>query len=200
MQLTAYSGLCYTVVMLIDYTRYRDYSRLADIFRTVKQTYDIEQDLQDFRVEDWTEQWQSGSHSENAPTYSYDIYNRFVSREPPARWRSIVQDISSLSGISYSAVIVVPPHSVMPEHTDWSHIEGMSDDHPDRTYTIMYYLSQPRATERECGMQWGNKRLYLPEDSILCLDGGRVPHSVYNHTDQQRVTFCLSVLETSFDL
>lgn len=186
--------------MLIDYTRYRDYSRLADIFRRVKQTYDVTQDMRDFRVEDWTEQWDSGTHSDGAPTYSYDIYNRFVDRAPPPRWRDLVRDISSLSGISYSAVIVVPPHSVMPEHTDWSHIKGMDDAQPDRTYTIMYYLSQPRATESECGMQWGNQRLYLPEDSILCLDGGRHPHSVYNHTDQQRVTFCLSVLETSFDL
>ena len=88
----------------------------------------------------------------------------------------------------------------MPEHTDWSHIEGMDDRRPDRTYTIMYYLKQPKATEMECGMQWGDRRLYLPEDSILCLDGGRNPHSVYNHTNQDRVSLCLSVLETSFDL
>jgi len=186
--------------MLIDYTRYKDYPRLADIFRRVKSTYDIKRDLRDFKVEDWTEQWAQGTHSESAPTYSYDIYNRFVQRKTPQRWREIVQDISTLSGISYSAIIVVPAGSVMPEHTDWSHIEGMDDRHPDRTYTIMYYLRQPRATEAECGMQWGDRRLYLPEDSIVCLDGGRHPHSVYNHTTEDRVSFCLSVLEDSFDL
>ena len=51
-----------------------------------------------------------------------------------------------------------------------------------------------------CGMKWGDKKLYLPEDSILCLDGGRVPHGVYNKTDERRITFCLSLLEDSFDL
>lgn len=200
MQLTLTAALCYNGYMLIDYTRYRDYSRLADIFRRVKQTYDTKQDLQDFRTEDWTEQWNQGTHSDSAPTYSYDVYNRFVKRTPPARWSDLVRDISTLSGISYSAIIVVPPHSVMPEHTDWSHIEGMDDSEPDRTYTIMYYLRQPKATEQECGMQWGDRKLYLPEDSILCLDGGRNPHSVYNHTAETRISFCLSVLETSFDL
>ena len=186
--------------MLIDFTRYRDYPRLSNIFRLVKQTYNIEQDMRDFQVEDWTQQWNTGTHAESAPTYSYDIYNRFVDKTPPERWSGLVKEISTLAGISYSAVIVVPPHSIMPEHTDWSHIKGMDDNEPDRTYTIMYYLRQPKATEDECGMKWGDKRLYLPEDSILCLDGGRHPHSVYNHTDQARVSFCLSVLETSFDL
>lgn len=186
--------------MLIDYTRYRDYPRLADIFRRTKKIYNVEQDMKDFRVEDWNDQWDKGTHSPSAPTYSYDIYNRFVKRKPPDRWRELVEDISTLDGISYSAIIVVPAGSIMPEHTDWSHIEGMDDRRPDRTYTIMYYLKQPKATEMECGMQWGGRRLYLPEDSILCLDGGRNPHSVYNHTNHDRVSLCLSVLETSFDL
>ena len=88
----------------------------------------------------------------------------------------------------------------MLEHTDWSHIEGMPDDAPDKTFTLMYYLKQPKSSIEHCGMKWGDKKLYLPEDSILCLDGGRVPHGVYNNTDERRITFCLSLLEDSFDL
>lgn len=186
--------------MLIDYTKYRDFDKLQDIFQDIKNLYNVEQDIKEFRVEDWNEQWNSGTHNQNVATYSYDIYNRFIDRTVPKRYESVVNKISNLKGISYSAIIVVNPQSEMLEHTDWSHIEGMPEDDVDKTYTIMYYLKQPKTTVEKCGMKWRNKKLYLPEDSILCLDGGRVPHGVYNYTNETRITFCLSVLESSFDL
>ena len=186
--------------MLIDYTKYKDYNKLEPIFQEIKTLYDVEKDMKDFRVEDWNEDWDKGIHDQKVETYSYDIYNRFVDRQPTARYESIVNKIKNLKGISYSAIIIVNPQSEMLEHTDWSHIEGMPDDAPDKTFTLMYYLKQPKSTIEHCGMQWGDKKLYLPEDSILCLDGGRVPHGVYNNTDERRITFCLSLLEDSFDL
>ena len=186
--------------MLIDYTKYKDYNKLEAIFQEIKNLYNVEQDMKDFRVEDWNEDWDKGVHDEKVETFSYDIYNRFVDRKPPERYVSVVDKIKNLNGISYSAIIIVNPQSEMLEHTDWSHIEGMPEDNVDKTFTLMYYLKQPKTTVEHCGMKWGDKKLYLPEDSIVCLDGGRVPHGVYNKTDEHRITFCLSLLEDSFDL
>lgn len=187
--------------MLIDYTKYKDFHKLQDIFREVKSLYDIEKDPADFKIEDWNEDtWTTGEHDPKIETWSYDIYNVYSKRTAPERYSSVVEKIKNLHGVCYSAVIIVNPHADMPKHTDWSHIEGMDDDNPDKTFTIMYYLKQPKTTEEFCGMKFDNKKLYLPEDSILCLDGGRVEHAVYNHTDEIRVSLCISVLETSFDL
>lgn len=187
--------------MLVDYTKYKDFDKLQDIFREVKSLYDIEKDVTDFKIEDWDpEYWKTGRHEKDIETWSYDIYNVYTERKVPDRYKSLVDKIKQLHGICYSAVIVVNPQSVMVEHTDWGYIDGMDDNDPDKTYTILYYLKQPKTTEEFCGMSWGDKKLYLPEDSILCLDGGRVEHSVYNYTDEVRVSFCLSVLESSFDL
>jgi len=187
--------------MLIDYTKYKDFNKIQDIFQEIKTVYDIERDVKEFKIEDWDPSyWETGKHKNDIETWSYDIYNVYTKREPPHRYQNVVEKIKNLHGICYSAVIVVNPHSNMVEHTDWGYIEGMDDNNPDKTYTILYYLKQPKTTEEYCGMKWGDKKLYLPEDSIICLDGGRIPHSVYNNTDEIRVTFCLSVLETSFDL
>ena len=106
--------------MLIDYTKYKDYNKLEAIFQEIKSLYNVEQDMKDFRVEDWNEDWDKGVHDEKVETFSYDIYNRFVDREPPERYASVVDKIKNLHGISYSAIIIVNPQSEMLEHTDWS--------------------------------------------------------------------------------
>ena len=186
--------------MLIDYTKYQDFNKLNDIFQEIKKLYDVEKDVKEFRVEDWNDNWDSGKHDEKVATHSYDIYNRFVKRTPPKRYASVDNKIKNLKGISYSAIIVVNPQSEMVSHTDWSHIEGMDENDVDKTYTIMYYLKQPKTTVEHWGMKWQDKKLYLPEDSVLCLDGGRTLHGVYNYTDETRITLCISVLESSFDL
>ena len=61
-------------------------------------------------------------------------------------------------------------------------------------------LWRPTRRPKQWMILLSEEQLYLPEDSILCLDGGRVPHGVYNKTDERRITFCLSLLEDSFDL
>ena len=187
--------------MLVDYTKYKDFDKIQSIFTRIKDLYDTEKDLDYFRTEDWTEYWDTGDHDPNVATWSYDIYNAYVGDRPvPEQYRDVVEDIKNLHGICYAAVIITNPNSVMPEHTDWRCIEGMDDNDPDKTFTLLYYLKQPKTTVDKCAMTWGDKKLYLPEDSIVCLDGGRTPHSIYNYTDEPRVTFCLSLLESSFDL
>jgi len=186
--------------MLIDYTKYKDFNKIQDIFQEIKTVYDIERDAKEFKIEDWSEEWQSGKHNPDIETWSYDIYNKHAERTPPERYKNLVGKIKELDGISYAAVIVMKPQCSMIEHTDWVHIEGMDPNNLDKTFTLLYYLKQPNTTLENCGMMWEDKKLYLPEKSIVCIDGGRIPHSIYNYTDETRVTFCLSLLESSFEL
>ena len=54
--------------MLIDYTKYKDYNKLEAIFQEIKNLYNVEQDMKDFRVEDWNEDWDKGVHDEKVET------------------------------------------------------------------------------------------------------------------------------------
>ena len=56
--------------MLIDYTKYKDYNKLEAIFQEIKNLYNVEQDMKDFRVEDWNEDWDKGVHDEKVETTS----------------------------------------------------------------------------------------------------------------------------------
>ena len=75
----------------------------------------------------------------------------------------LLNKIKNLKGISYSAIIIVNPQSEMLEHTDWSHIEGMPDDAPDKTFTLMYYLKQPKILYRTLWNEMGRQK------TLICL-------------------------------